>query len=59
MSWYSIIAGMVSIVIGIIALIEKQDIWNIIWSLFFIGMGISIIVYSEKANKIEKIRRKK
>ena len=67
MGWSSIISGVVSIGIGIMIFLElisenypKEKIfWSFIFVVFFIGIGISIILYSEKADKIERIRGKK
>ena len=67
MNWSSTISGVVSISIGILILLEiisknypkEEYLWNIFWSLFFMVIGILIIAYSDKADKIERIRRKK
>ena len=54
-----IISGGVSILIGLSILIMDREFWSLIWSFFFIGLGISIMLYSKEADKIEKIRRVK
>ena len=59
MNLSAIISGSLSIIIGILIIMDDLEIWTILWGLFFIGMGIAIILYSEKADKIEGIRRKK
>ena len=59
MNLSAIISGSLSIIIGILIIMDDLEIWTILWGLFFIGMGIAIILYSEKADKIERIRRKK
>jgi len=59
MNWSAIISGSISIIIGVFIFIEELNLWSILWGLFFIGMGIAIIIYSKKADKIEGIRRKK
>ena len=55
----AILSGSVSILIGISIILNKQDLTTILFGLFFMGLGIAIILYSEKADKIEKIRGKK
>ena len=53
------ISGMVSIIIGIIILMNSLEIESVLWALFFIGLGLAVILYSKKADKIEGIRGKK
>jgi uncharacterized membrane protein len=55
----AMISGMVSIIIGIIILMNSLEIESVLWALFFIGLGLAVILYSKKADKIEGIRGKK
>jgi uncharacterized membrane protein len=59
MNWSVIISGSVSILIGLLIFIETQDFWGQIWSLFFIGIGVAIFLYSKEADKIERVRKVK
>ena len=59
MNLSAIISGSLSIIIGILIIMNDLEIWAILWGLFFIGVGVAIILYSEKADKIEGIRGKK
>ena len=59
MNWSVIVSGSVSILIGLLILIEAKEFWGQLWSLFFIGVGVAIFVYSEEADKIEKLRKVK
>ena len=59
MNLSAIISGSLSIIIGILIIMNDLEIWAILWGFFFIGMGVAIILYSEKADKIEGIRGEK
>ncbi len=55
----AIFSGSALIIIGILMIMNHLEIWSVLWGLFLMGIGIVIILYSDKADKIEGIRRKK
>ena len=55
----AILSGSTLIIIGILMIMNHLEIWSVFWGLFLMGIGIVIILYSDKADKIEGIRRKK
>ena len=57
MNWPALISGGVSIIIGIAIFLNELNPENIFWALFFIGVGMAIILYSDKADKIEKVKK--
>ena len=57
MNWSALISGSVSILIGIAIFLDELNPGNIFWALFLIGVGIAIILYSDKADKIEKVKK--